>query len=134
PAAPGQSQGRPVSRRPSALRCARAGGGRRVIPVRLQLKNFMSYGEGVPPLDFTGVRLACLSGDNGNGKTALLDAMTWALFGETRAPSEDDVIRLGAPDVQVLFDFLVDGAKYRIHKARGRRGGAGWELQVWQED
>src|SRR5690242_21185525 len=94
----------------------------------------MSYGEGVPPLDFTGIRLACLSGDNGNGKTALLDAMTWALFGETRAPSEDDVIRIGAPDVQVLFDFLVEGVKYRVHKARGRRGGALWELQVWQED
>jgi exonuclease SbcC len=94
----------------------------------------MSYGERVPPLDFTGIRLACLSGDNGNGKTALLDAMTWALFGETRASAEEDVIRLGASDVRVIFDFAVDGVKYRIHKARGRRGGAVWELQIWQED
>lgn len=106
-----------------------------MIPVRLQLKNFMSYGEGVPPLEFSGMRLACLSGDNGNGKTALLDAMTWALWGETRAPSEEDVIRLGATECRVLFDFLVDGQKYRIHKARGRRAaGAVWELQAWQED
>jgi len=106
-----------------------------LIPVRLQLKNFMSYGDGVPPLEFSGMRLACLSGDNGNGKTALLDAMTWALWGETRAPSEEDVIRLGATECRVLFDFLVDGQKYRIHKARGRRAaGAVWELQAWQED
>lgn len=105
-----------------------------MIPLRLQIKNFMSYGEGVPPLELSGVRLACLSGDNGNGKTALLDAITWALFGETRASSEDDVIRLGASDTRVLLDFAVDGVKYRVHKARGKRGGAIWELQIWQED
>ncbi len=105
-----------------------------MIPVRLQLKNFMSYGESVPPLEFAGMRVACLSGDNGNGKTALLDAMTWALWGKTRAPSEEDIIRLGASECRVLFDFLVDGVKYRVHKARTRRGSPVWELQVWQED
>ena len=105
-----------------------------MIPVRLQLKNFMSYGERVPPLDLTGVRMACLSGDNGNGKTALLDAMTWALFGETRATAEDDVVRLGATDCSILFDFLVGDAMYRVRKARGKRGGAIWELQIWQGD
>ena len=105
-----------------------------MIPARLQLKNFMSYGEGVPPLDLSGVRLACLSGDNGNGKTALLDAMTWALFGKTRAKSEEDVIRLGSSECAVLFDFFVGDVKYRVHRQRGRKGGAVWELQVWQED
>ncbi len=105
-----------------------------MIPARLQIQNFMSYGEGVPPLDFGGIKLACLSGDNGNGKTALLDAMTWALFGKTRAKSEEDIIRLGASDVAVLFDFYVGDAKYRVHRQRGRRGGAVWELQIWQED
>ncbi|MBC8102266.1 MAG: SMC family ATPase [Cytophagales bacterium] len=105
-----------------------------MIPVRLQLKNFMSYGTGVPPLELAGVRLACLSGDNGNGKTALLDAMTWALFGETRASSEDDIVRLGADDCAVLLDFIVGGDKYRVKRQRGKRGGAVWELQIWQED
>jgi exonuclease SbcC len=105
-----------------------------MIPVRLQLKNFMSYGTGVPPLELVGVRLACLSGDNGNGKTALLDAITWALFGETRASTEDDIVRLGADDCAVLFDFIVGGDKYRIKRQRGKRGGAVWELQIWQED
>jgi exonuclease SbcC len=105
-----------------------------MIPVRLQLKNFMSYGTGVPPLELVGVRLACLSGDNGNGKTALLDAMTWALFGETRASAEDDIVRLGADDCAVLFDFIVSGDKYRVKRQRGKRGGAVWELQIWQED
>ena len=105
-----------------------------MIPVRLQLQNFMSYGERVPPLDFAGLRLACLTGDNGNGKTALLDAMTWALFGKTRASSDDNVIRLGANEAQVIFDFLVDGVPYRIHRQRGRKGGAMWEFQMRLSD
>lgn len=104
-----------------------------MIPVRLQLKNFMSYGEGVPPLDFAGLRLACLSGDNGNGKSALLDAMTWALFNQTRASIEDDLIRLGANDAQVYFDFSVDETLYRVHRGRDRKRGSVWEFQIWEE-
>jgi exonuclease SbcC len=105
-----------------------------LIPVRLQLKNFMSYGDAVPPLELAGVRMACLSGDNGNGKSALLDAMTWALFGETRAAAEDDLIRIGSDDCAVLLDFEVGTEKYRVKRQRGKRAGAIWELQIWQAD
>ncbi len=105
-----------------------------MIPVRLQLQNFLSYGERVPPLDFTGLRLAVLSGDNGNGKTALLDAITWSLFGKTRASLEYNIIRLGASEAQVIFDFMVDGISYRVHRQRGRRNGAMWEFQMRLSD
>jgi DNA repair protein SbcC/Rad50 len=105
-----------------------------VIPVKLQLENFMSYGKGVAPLPLADIRLACLSGDNGNGKSALLDAMTWALFGETRAPREDDVIRLGTTGCRVLFDFRVGPTDYRVQKQRDKKGGSVWTLQAYQED
>ena len=105
-----------------------------MIPLRLQLSNFMSYGEGVPALHLADVRLACLSGDNGNGKSALLDAMTWALFGETRARTEDDVIRLGTRAAGVIFEFEVAGNHYRIDKRRDRSKGMSWEFQIRQDD
>ena len=54
-----------------------------MIPIRLALRNFMCYREG--ELSFEGLHVACLCGDNGNGKSALLDAMTWALWGKARA-------------------------------------------------
>ncbi|WP_394793180.1 AAA family ATPase [Armatimonas sp.] len=106
-----------------------------MIPLKLQLENFMSYGKGVSPLPFTDMRLACLSGDNGNGKSAILDAITWVLFGETRAPREDDVIRLGAASCRVMLDFQLGEAKYRIIKQRDRKGTSPvWTLQAWQDD
>ena len=52
---------------------------RRMIPLRLTLKNFMSYRDGSPPLDFAPIHTACLSGENGAGKSALLTAITWSL-------------------------------------------------------
>lgn len=101
-----------------------------MIPVRLELKNFMSYGEQVTPLDLSGVHIACLCGDNGHGKSALLDAITWALWGEARAPA-DELIRLGTDEMRVVFDFEFGGNLYRIIRGRSKRkSGTVWEIAV----
>lgn len=68
-----------------------------MIPRTLTLQNFMCYREGLPPLVFDGISIACLAGDNGAGKSALLDAITWALWGVSRLKSDDDLVALGAP-------------------------------------
>ena len=52
-----------------------------MIPLRLTIENFMCYREGVPTLNLENVEIACLTGDNGHGKTALLDSITWAIWG-----------------------------------------------------
>jgi exonuclease SbcC len=93
-----------------------------MIPVRLRLRNFMCYREDVPPLDFRGVHLACLCGDNGNGKSALIDAMTWALWGKARAGSIDELVSdvTGVRDMEVEFDFAVGPDLYRVLRKRIR--------------
>ena len=101
-----------------------------MIPVRLELRNFMSYGDQVTPLDFNGMHIACLSGDNGNGKSALLDAITWALWGEARA-SSDELIRLGTDEMNVIFDFQLGDDLYRVIRSRSKRAsGNSWEIYV----
>jgi exonuclease SbcC len=78
----------------------------------------MSYGEGTPPLDFSCFTTACLTGDNGHGKSTLLDAITWALWGETRAKSLDDIVRLGQDEAEVEFIFDLENERYRVLRKR----------------
>ena len=92
------------------------------------MRNFMCYRDNVPALDFTGIHLACLSGDNGNGKSAIIDAMTWAVWGKARAKSVDDLIYTTQSEMEVEFEFAVGGQLYRIIRKRSRpkkRTGAG---------
>jgi len=93
-----------------------------MVPVRLRLRNFLSYGEHSEPLDFEQFHVACLSGGNGQGKSALLDAMTWALWGEARKSAEarkpdEELLRIGAREMEVDFEFDLEGERYRIVRA-----------------
>ncbi len=113
-----------------------------MVPVELKLRNFLSYGVDVPPLDFTEFHVACLSGPNGNGKSALLDAITWALFGEARKSSsarkpDDELLRAGAKDMAVEFTFDLDGQRFRVVRSFSKAkktAVSGLELQVFDPD
>ncbi|MCK4964312.1 MAG: AAA family ATPase, partial [Dehalococcoidia bacterium] len=90
-----------------------------MIPIRLALRNFMCYREG--ELSFEGLHVACLCGDNGNGKSALLDAMTWALWGKARAKTDDELIHLGRTEMEVEFEFAIlqkGQQRYRVIRKR----------------
>jgi exonuclease SbcC len=106
-----------------------------MIPIRLAVRNFMPYRDRVPPLYFNGIHTACIAGDNGNGKSALIDAMTWALWGKTRAKSDDDLIHQGQSETEVEFDFAVGEQAYRIirkHSRPKRRAASGKTLLEFQ--
>ena len=91
-----------------------------MIPIRLAVRNFMPYRDNVPPLHFAGIHTAAICGDNGNGKSALIDAITWALWGKTRARSDDDLIHSGETEMEVEFDFAVEQQTYRIIRKHAR--------------
>lgn len=96
-----------------------------MIPLQLTLRNFLSYREGTE-LDLSGIHLACISGLNGAGKSSILDAITWALFGKSRVKSDDDLVnRIAAANgaaAEVDFVFELEGAIYRVirRKAAGK--------------
>ncbi len=102
-----------------------------MIPIALRLDNFMSY-RSPTTVDFSGVRTACLSGDNGAGKSALLEAMTWAVWGKTRASSDRDVITIGESQMEVTFDFRLSDRDHRVFRRRtaGARASATLEFFV----
>ncbi len=106
-----------------------------MIPLKLKMRNFMCYRDNVPPLSFEGIHTACLAGDNGNGKSALIDAMTWALWGRARAKSDDELVHTGQKEMEVEFDFAVGGQPYRIIRKRAkprRASGAGQSILEFQ--
>ena len=103
-----------------------------MIPNRLRLRNFMCYRQ-EQELDFSGIHLACLAGDNGHGKSTLLDAMTWALWGKARARRDDELITLGESEMWVDFEFGLGAQRYRVWRQRSKRGRGQSDLHfyVW---
>lgn len=92
-----------------------------MIPLQIKLRNFLSYGAHVQTIDFEPFHLICLSGKNGHGKSALLDAITWALWGQARktsatAKADEGLMRLGQTHMSVVFDFMCGGKKYRVQR------------------
>ena len=114
-----------------------------MVPVELSLSNFLSYGEEAQTLDFSRFHVACLSGKNGQGKSALLDAMTWVLWGEARKSSgghkpDDELIRIGSRRMKVEFLFDAEGQRYRVlraysRSATGKTSKVELELQLLEE-
>jgi len=92
-----------------------------MIPVKLELLNFLAY-RSPEPLDLTGIHMACLVGANGAGKSSLLDAMTWALWGKARAHSDNELIHGEEIEMQVRLTFALEGNQYRVTRYRSRKG------------
>lgn len=101
-----------------------------MIPQHLSLTNFLCYRRA--ELDFAGIHVACLAGENGAGKSALLDAITWAVWGQSRAKRDDDLIRLGKDEASVEFTFDLGEQSYRILRRRkaGKRGSTVLDFQI----
>jgi DNA repair protein SbcC/Rad50 len=99
-----------------------------VIPQQLTLKNFLSYQAAT--LDFRGLHVACICGANGAGKSSLLEAIAWVIWGQSRAACEDDIIHQGVMEALVDFTFQCHDHTYRIIRSRYRGQATTLEFQV----
>jgi exonuclease SbcC len=102
-----------------------------MIPSQLVLKNFLSYRQA--RIDFRGLHVACIAGPNGAGKSSLLEAIAWAVWGQSRAAAEDDVIHMGELETLVDFVFEHNQQCYRIVRSRRRSQGSTLEFQMQVE-
>ncbi len=100
-----------------------------MIPLKLRIAGFLSYRDPVE-LDFAGFDLACISGGNGAGKSSLLDAITWSLFGEARAKDKDALINLGSKAAEVALTFDYEGNVYRVQRSLARGKTTMLEFQI----
>jgi len=84
----------------------------------LSIAGFLSYQETVT-IDFTQFDLACITGENGAGKSSILDAITWNLFGKCRQ-SNESLINLQSDEAIVSFSFEYSGESYKIRRSNKR--------------
>lgn len=104
-----------------------------MIPILLRISGFLSYKNSVE-VDFSSFELACISGANGAGKSSLLDAITWALFGQAR--KRDDSLIHTHPDVkaaEVIFVFQYENQTYKVQRTLPRGKSSMLELQIRAE-
>jgi len=105
-----------------------------MIPRLLKISGFLSYKEPVE-IDFTRIHVACISGSNGAGKSALLDAMTWALFGQARKNDETIINNSRNIDAaEVTFEFEYESNIYRIIRCLRRGKTSTVDLLIWNQE
>jgi len=108
-------------------------------PRRLEIAAFGPYAGGVM-LDFDTLAeegLFLIHGPTGGGKTSLLDAMTYALYGRPASDRGIDRLRSdhAGPQIEsrVAFEFCLRGQDYRVTRVpqheRAKRSGTGTTQQ-----
>src|SRR5450756_3144765 len=84
----------------------------------LEIENFMPYRDPVT-LDFRDLSLFAIVGETGSGKSSIVDAICYALYGRiprirTENGQRENVISRGAKQFHVGLTFDLGGATYRI--------------------
>ena len=99
---------------------------RNILPILLSMKNFTSYID--ETIDFTKFNSpAIICGDNGNGKSSIIDAITTALYfrargTDTRGTGIDDLITKGQKEFTINYIFEMDGHQFQIIRSKVRNG------------
>jgi DNA repair protein SbcC/Rad50 len=76
-------------------------------------------------IDFSDLGTFAITGDTGSGKSSILDAMTFALFGRVDrvdAKHVKDMISQGQPRMAVELEFAVEFDRYRVTRSTPRTG------------
>jgi exonuclease SbcC len=87
-------------------------------PLRLELKGFTAFRDPVE-IDFTTLDVFAISGPTGSGKSSLLDAITYALYGRVERVGDrvKQLVSQGQPRMAVTLDFEVGRDRYRVTRS-----------------
>ena len=98
----------------------------------ITVKNFMSVGNSTQAVDFDKDHLTLVLGENmdlggddagsrnGTGKTTIINAISYAFYGEalTKIRKDNLVNKTNGKDMLVTVEFQVNGKSYRIERGR----------------
>jgi exonuclease SbcC len=107
-----------------------------VRPLSLAIEGFTAFRDR-QDIDFESLDLFVITGPTGAGKTSILDAMVFALYGQVPRLGgkwgTSDLVSLGRVQARVHFEFSVNGkGRYRV--ARRLKRGASQEATLERND
>ena len=90
-----------------------------IIFEKLRYKNFLSTGDQFTELDFTTASTTLIVGNNGAGKSTMLDALTFSLFGKSyRGVNKPQLINsVNEKGCLVEIEFKIGNVNWKV--ARG---------------
>jgi DNA repair protein SbcC/Rad50 len=97
-------------------------------PLRLELQGFTAFRDR-QEIDFGDLDLFAIWGPTGSGKSSILDAMTYALFGKIariegiQEESNSSLISQGQPRMAVEFEFQVGNRRFKVARDTRRQSG-----------
>ncbi len=111
-------------------------------PQQLTLKNFMPFraADGLgQTVDFSSLDLFAITGPMASGKSSLIDAIVWCLYGRTARYTADSkgVISAGESTCEVAFDFTIGPRQFRAVRRTGKTTESGlseYEAGEWIQD
>jgi exonuclease SbcC len=100
-------------------------------PLRLAIENLTAFNERQPAVDLAGFDLFAIAGPTGSGKSSLLDAIVFALYGRVprMGKSISELISLGRDRMAVTLDFRSGERTFRISRVARRGRGADAQME-----
>jgi exonuclease SbcC len=99
-------------------------------PLRLEIEGFTSFREKAV-LDFDHLDLFAITGPTGAGKSSLIDALVFALYGQVPRVGKEyrQLLSHGAERASVRLDFAVGAERYRVVRTIRSSGAAPSRLE-----
>ena len=86
-----------------------------MIFTKLKLENFKSHENTTIKFD---KGISVIVGENGAGKSTILEAISFALFKQHTAKKIDDLVRNNADYMSVSLEFISNGREYRVLRTK----------------
>jgi exonuclease SbcC len=103
-------------------------------PLKLELEGFTAFRDATC-LDLSELDLFAITGPTGAGKSSLIDAVAYALYGRVpRVTTEVGAcISQGMDRMRVSLEFLAGEERYRVYRETRRKGAGAVRLDRWQD-
>lgn len=98
-----------------------------MILLRLQLHQFLSYREA--HFEFAEAAIVLIAGDRGVGKSALLEAIVWGLWGTSPRAEDVDLCHWEADWMQVVLQLQQGDRQLQVQRHFDRHGGVTLQIE-----